>query len=64
MQHYEPAHDNGLRAGVGQASKEETAESSAADWEDYEPMGIRDAWPDLAPMLNPGDASNGVAQAQ
>ena len=64
VQHHKPAHDNGLRAGVGQASKEETAECSAADWEGYGPMGIRDAWRELAPMLSLGDASDGVAEAQ
>ncbi|MDH6171044.1 hypothetical protein M2282_006230, partial [Variovorax boronicumulans] len=31
VQQHEPAHDNGLRAGVGQASKEETAECPTAD---------------------------------
>ena len=64
MQHHEPAHDNGLRAGVGQASKEEAAECSAADWEGYGPMGILDALRELAPMLSLRDVSNGVAEAQ
>jgi outer membrane PBP1 activator LpoA protein len=27
-------------------------------------MGIRDAWRELAPMLSPMTASNGVAEAQ
>src|SRR5690242_5781477 len=49
VQHHEPAHDKGLRAGVGQASKEETAECAAADGEGYRPMAIRNAWPELAP---------------
>jgi hypothetical protein len=34
-------HDNGLRAGVGQASKEETAECTSGAREGYETMGIR-----------------------
>ena len=64
VQHHEPARDNGRRAGVGQASKEETAECSAEDRERYEPMGIRNAWPKLAAARSPGDGSNGVAEAQ
>jgi len=64
VQHHKPAHDSGLRAGVGQASKEETAECSAVDGEGYGSMAIRNAWPELAPMRSPGDASSGVAEAQ
>jgi hypothetical protein len=41
VRHHEPKHGHGMRAGVGQASKEETAECSAAVWEGYGPMGIR-----------------------
>lgn len=39
--HDSAGHANGLRAGVGQASKEETAECTAAAQEGYEAMGIR-----------------------
>jgi hypothetical protein len=36
--------DNGLRAGVGQASMEETAECTAEAGEGYEAMGIWAPW--------------------